>query len=487
MATEKEQPAMEATAEELLYVNGVDATSGDYLIPPISVANLAALIRGEPVNPAKVKEVKGIAQTLTKKSLGLPDGLSPTAVKHTGWAVVFHKDEDPAIKNEVMRLYEHRRKQINDDKRVKVLEYADEASWKEWLAKYKVGAGSVYPWRVPYYLLLVGSPERIPFDFSQMLSLEYAVGLLHFDHVEEYSRYVDSVITYECGDAAPRRKEAVFFRTRRDRATNLSADHLVAPLADGVPAQDDEPAQPPVAESKGFVTRRIWDANATSAALAEFFAPPAGSTPPAFLFTATHGIGYIQPKPTEQRLLQGALKCQDDTSFSAATLATTADVRVHGLVTFLFACYGAGTPKFDQYVKRADRTPLVIAEQPFLAALPKALLSHPQGGALACIGHIERAWNYSFSTKKLGDQLIPFQNAVSRILGGLPVGYALKDMRERYATLSTSLGKTLEEVKKFGLPVDDQQLVADWAERNDAGGYVVIGDPAVCLRAEKLI
>ena len=74
-----------------------------------------------------------------------------------------------------------------------------------------------------------------------------------------------------------------------------------------------------------------------------------------------------------------------------------------------------------------------------------------------------------------------------RILGGLPVGYALKDVRERYASLAASVGKTLEEIKLFGLQVDDKQLVADWAGRNDAGGYVVIGDPAVCLRAEKLV
>ena len=170
-----------------------------------------------------------------------------------------------------------------------------------------------------------------------------------------------------------------------------------------------------------------------------------------------------------------------------SAVATTADVRVHGLVAFLFACYSAGTPQFDQYVTRADRKPLQIAEQPFLAALPKALLSHPQGGALACIGHVERAWNYSFSTNKLGDQLIPYQNAVRRILGGLPVGYALTDMRQRYASLAASVGKTLEDFKKFGTPINDQQLVAVWAARNDAGGYVVIGDPAVCIRVEGLV
>jgi hypothetical protein len=472
--------------EELIYTNGIDALTGHYLMPPISVRELAAMIRGQPVDHARTKEAGAIAQIYSKPSLGMPDGESPTNIQQAGWAVVFHKDEHEAVKKELGRLYEHRLKQIGDDKRVKILEYAGEQDWKKWLEKYKVSPGGIKPYRVPYYLLLVGGPERIPFQFSQLLSWEYGVGLLHFDHVEEYRQYVDSVIAYERGDAAARSKECVFFRTRGDKSTDLSADHLVAPLANGIPATDDDPAQEPVAESKGFMTRRIWDGNATGEALAGVFAPPATARLPAFLFTASHGFGFIQPDPQAQPGFQGALKCQDGIKFSASTLRSTPGVRVHGLIAFFFACYGAGTPQFDEYMLRADRAPLKIAEKPFIAALPKALLSHPEGGALACIGHIERAWNYSFSTRKLGDQLIPYQNAVKRILSGVPVGYALKDMRERHASLSGSIGYTLQQMR-FGLQVKDQDLVLDWATRNDAGGYVVIGDPAVCLRRDRLI
>lgn len=473
--------------QELLYINGIDAETGKPLIPAMPVAELAAMIRGETVDVQRTKEARAVALAHGQKSLGLPDDISPTDVKKAGWAVVFHKEEDEAVRKEVMRLYEHRRQLIADDTHVKVLEYNGEPGWLQWLAKYQVAAGSVKPWRIPYYLLLVGGPQRFPFDFCQMLSLEYAVGQLHFGDVAGYARYVDSLIAYEAGDAKPRSREAIFFRTNRDLATKLSAEHLIAPLADGVPAQNGDPAQEAIAESKGFTTRRLWDDDATAPKLAEVFAPPADRTPPAFLFSATHGTGFVQPNPAQQPGLQGALQCQDDTHFGADLLATTANVRVHGLIAFLFACYSAGTPRYDQYVTRSDRTPLQIAEQPFLAALPKALLSHPQGGALACIGHVERAWSYSFSTNKLGDQLIPYQNAVRRILGGLPVGYALTDMRQRYANLAASVGNTLEEIRKFGKQVDDRQLVADWAARNDAGGYIVIGDPAVCLRSEKLV
>ena len=203
-----------------------------------------ARIRGETVDQGKLTQVGAVARTHAQASLGLPDGTAPSTSKQAGWAVVFHKDEDVAVKKEVMRLYEHRRQQIKDDLRVKVLEYAGEAGWREWLAKYRVGAGNVNPFRVPYYLLLVGGPQRIPFDFCQMLSLEYAVGLLHFDDAAAYGRYVDSVIAYEAGKAPPGAKEAVFFRTSGDRATDLSAAHLVAPLAEAFPPKLANPLSP---------------------------------------------------------------------------------------------------------------------------------------------------------------------------------------------------------------------------------------------------
>jgi hypothetical protein len=51
--------------------------------------------------------------------------------------------------------------------------------------------------------------------------------------------------------------------------------------------------------------------------------------------------------------------------------------------------------------------------EPFVAALPQALLAHPGGGTLACVGHVERAWTDSIRTPTAGPQLLPFQNAIS--------------------------------------------------------------------------
>ena len=139
--------------------------------------------------------------------------------------MVLHKDEDPLVRKEMERLHEHRLGQIKDEKRVKILEYADEPDWKAWLAKHGVGVGNVFPQKVPYYLLLVGGPERIPFEFGQFLSLEYTVGLLHFDSVDGYRQYVDSLIAYEIVGARRDARKRSFSARRRSSTANPAQRH----------------------------------------------------------------------------------------------------------------------------------------------------------------------------------------------------------------------------------------------------------------------
>ena len=109
------------------------------------------------------------------------------------------------------------------------------------------------------------------------------------------------------------------------------------------------------------------------------------------------------------------------------------EASVHGLIAFLFACYGAGTPVSDHFLADRSKAPVPIAESPFVAALPQRLLTHPGGGALAVIGHVERAWGYSIRPVGLDNRLLPFRNLLGRVLRGDPVGLATKDFSDRYA------------------------------------------------------
>jgi hypothetical protein len=111
------------------------------------------------------------------------------------------------------------------------------------------------------------------------------------------------------------------------------------------------------------------------------------------------------------------------------------------------------------------------------------MLSHPRGGAMAALGHVDRAWPTSFSSPRAGSQLQGFRDVIARILRGDRLGLATDQFDVRRAALSyelTDLQKDLE----FGKHIPDRQMVNLWIARNDARNYVVLGDPAVRLRVE---
>ena len=407
-----------------------------------------------------------------------------------GWGIVFAADTPLVVQDALRPLIAHRRRHIPPD-RCKMLEYRPGEAMKDWLKRHGVYTGSVTPTRIPYYLLLVGDPTTIPFEFQYLLDIEYAVGRLAFDQPDQYRLYAESVVDYETSTAVPNAREVVYWGTRHaaDRATQMSADCLITPLHRGVPAEDGQ--EPAIAEVLGYRSRCLKGRDASKANLLEVLHAPGQAGRPVLLFTASHGMGW--PKGhVNQRPAQGALLCQDWTGFgsvrpvhyvSAADIAD--DARIHGLVAFHFACYGAGTPAFDPFLIDRGRGPISIAEQAFVAALPQRMLSHPQGGALAVLGHIERAWGYSIRPPGVGPQLVPFRNLIGRVLGGEPVGHATKDFSERYATLSADLLDKMDEIRP-GERSSDEELAWTWIERNDAQNYVVLGDPAVRLCVDHL-
>ena len=107
------------------------------------------------------------------------------------------------------------------------------------------------------------------------------------------------------------------------------------------------------------------------------------------------------------------------------------------------------------------------------------LLSNPGGGALAVIGHVERAWTHSFSQGKLKSQTQAYQSLLFQLMEGKPIGMAMDDMNLRYATIASTLAFNLGELKFNKNFISQFELSLQWASTNDARGYAVLGDPAV--------
>jgi hypothetical protein len=352
----------------------------------------------------------------------------------------------------------------------------------DFLARHGAGPGPVDPDKLPYYLLLVGGPQAIPYRFQYHLDVQHAIGRIHFvdekgaDDLDAYANYAQSVIAAETQAPRPRRAAFVGVRNPDDKATTLSASELVQPLSDKVAA--DQP---------GWQLQTLLGDAAKKEDLRRVLG---GEDTPTLLFTASHGMGF-PASDARQLPHQGALLCQDwpgptqhhgeipqDFYFAGDDIG--ADARLLGLIAFHFACYGAGTPQFDDFSHRAFKEPQPIAPYPFVAALPQRLLGHANGGALAVVGHVERAWGYSFLWQQTGRQIDVFSSTLKRLMEGHPVGSAVEFFNERYAELATTLSSELEDLK-FGKIPDEYGLAEMWTAHNDARSYAIVGDPAVRL------
>ena len=461
-------------SDELLYFNGINGATGEYGLPAMTPHQLAQVVSGEEIDEGFLSELKQRREA----HWGVEEGVDPTDVSKSGWGFIMAHNADPAIKEALSELLEHRQRQTGE----KYREYLGPEGYRpnetknKWLGRHGMGAGPADPDKVPYYLLIVGDPETIPYRFQNQLDVQYAVGRIHFDTLDEYAAYARSVVQSETsGLALP--KQATFFgvRTPDDPATMMSADHMIKPLSIKM------------AEQTSWQINTLLEAQATKANLANLI--NSGKTP-TLLYIASHGMGF--PNGDARQLPhQGALLCQDwpgagkwkqpippDFYFSADDVSS--DARLLGSMAFFFACYGAGTPRLDEFAQQATKQRTEIAAQAFISHLPRRLLSHPQGGMLAVIGHVERAWGYSFMWDRAGEQLVPFESTLQSVMSGKPIGYALEYFNERYAEISSDLTVMIEDLN-FGGKVDEVALAGMWTANNDARAYVIIGDPAVRL------
>lgn len=425
----------------------------------------------------------------------LPSDRNPHDLTQTGWGILVPRGMRESYLDALMPLLEWRTEQVGRFWH-KVYDRQDPMDflWRD----LDDAPGVISPWKVPYYILIVGGPERIPFEVQYALSINHAVGRIAFDNegeedLEAYTRWAQAVVKAEkYGVPSRSRRGTILSVENGDQATRTLANHLVAPLEGRL--QDfmtDWPA------------KLAWeiDVRRGEAANKDGFRSVFGGTDtPGLALVSAHGL-FLQSQNRHQRLFQGAFCCQADKAaapaqkiFHAGDLMAQGEGSqpLHGLTAFLFSCYGAGTPEEDDFPQHTSKglqveepqKPSRLAEQPFLAALPQQMLRQ---GALAVVGHVDRGWTLSFAwtlAHRFTDGVTSLEDSLKQLFRGHRIGHALRPLHRRYTALAAHLADPLDRLRRGESP-DLTRLALQWTAHHDARNFVLLGDPATYLLGQR--
>lgn len=484
---------------------GVNGRTGRYALPPLSSEELEVAALRAVAKPALVAEAR---RTLAERELAnfeavmgptlgssvrggrrrgrLDFDLPEWEVSRRGWGVVFPSG-DPrlsAMREALAPLLALRREQVQkvSERHFRELEYRPGELLFDFRRRYQGTPGILDPRKIPGYLLLVGGPRAIPFDFqTELAAQEYAVGRLDFDSIEELALYARNVVRAE-GRRAPREgaRRIAFFAPEHpdDPLSEESSRRLASPLADACALPGD-----------GWTVERIFGERATKHRFSELLAR---EVPPSILFTAGHGAVF-ESGDERQAADQGALVCADwqgpeaaaisaDDYFSADDLGS--DVRLGETIAFHFACCSLGVPAQNELHRAGLPIPQWLAPEDLVARLPQRMLAQ---GALAAIGHLDLVFAYSFRDGRddeaaCADPPLLYDRCLKDLLRGRPVGEAMNPFRACYQA------RLVEHAELAQRAIEQREVAADtlWeveAACHDARYYAVFGDPAVRLAA----
>src|SRR5712671_1684316 len=169
--------------DQIVYGNGVLAESGLRSIE-VSVDDLYSAIEAE--FHGRTEQTKGLTESFIdrlrrKQALGPPPRFNPDNLAEVRWGIIWPPKPlsaaEEAHRAALGTLLAHREKQMAG-RRPKEFYYQSGWDYDDFLSQAEVSPGEIRPESVPYYICIVGSPARIPWDFQQYLDGEYAVGRL---------------------------------------------------------------------------------------------------------------------------------------------------------------------------------------------------------------------------------------------------------------------------------------------------------------------
>jgi hypothetical protein len=356
-----------------------------------------------------------------------------------------------------------------------------EDNWGDWLQE-NYFALELEGKKVPQYVLMVGGPELLPFRLQSLMDVVANVGRLDFGNLDQLKQYVQKVIRLETASDPVVKKEVILFAPDggSNDPTYFSREYMVKPLNDHIKQQYN------------FETTALMGADATKTKLLKAMR----GARPAFVYTASHGLGLIGEPIDQQKKYNGAICCQSNGALTLNELFCADDVPMNepfleGSVLFQFACFGYGTPARSDYTHWLENHPEKYTDVDFVAELPKRLIAHPRG-PIAYMGHLDTAFLHGFTNQndpyiieRWHSRIQPFVHVIDQLLEVQPSGLAMDDMNKKFSISNIMINSIYDRLKRgtFNWTPDTQRRFVDtWIIRSDAQNYMVFGDPAARLR-----
>jgi hypothetical protein len=336
------------------------------------------------------------------------------------------------------------------------------------------GARGIAQYAIPHYLLVVATPEEIPWGVQYRLQSDAFVGRLDLDP-EGLANYVDALLgNWDAAGVDPRRPVVWAVDHGYPDITRLMRKVVAERLYDRL-ANDGE-----FEMNSGLVT----DGQATVEGLRQALA----NRRPAFVVTSSHGATMPLEDPSAMKTQLGLPVDHDRALLTPGFLL--ADLSTHGAIWYAHACCSAGgdaRSRFEGLVgsdSSLGRTLGAIARTGACSApLPRALLGAPKP-LRAFIGHVEPTFDWTLRSPVTGEVIS--HHIVDALYGQLhlahrpPVGLAM-------AAYFKQVGGYLQDYTNTIDDIDNHVAGAGEAARRakliayDRLAMVLLGDPTVCL------
>lgn len=347
---------------------------------------------------------------------------------------------------------------------------------------------------LPRYLLFLGDLDQVSLELQQAMASDCYTGRLAFPNEEGLEAYVDKVLRWERHPARRQNVRTLFYSAHDGTAaTHIGYQRLVRPSVELCRQRQ---------ALGSFPSRELAEIGNASNWSPDLLLSEAAVSQTSVLFTLSHGAGAPRAgwsSPERQRALQGAMCLGSGKCLTAADLANRPFLP--GGIWFYMACYGAGTPSRSAYYhwlyrlkesqQFAGRLDSVVAglpregERPFIASLPQAVLSNPNG-PLAVMGHVDLAWTYSFSEQNGRSHPSRFASVLRALVDGCRAGVGIHALT-RFALEANVELTTLydrDEAARHSKLASTEEAVHRghlWMLLHDLSGYILLGDPAVRL------